>query len=325
MKTISFLLLLFPLLSFAVPGKIDRISDYYVQYQPDSTVGPTEGKLQIVCRFFSDYPEMPHELHYGLNGSSETIALNQNSEFTLHPVPGNYACQFYYSSLFREIEIDSVEVKPGMLTLVTLNFMQNYEDRPVKKPVIYLYPEATTDVSVQLHPAGKLSFTYPVLTDTWQFTAQADGQLIFDQQTVPYLFWESEQPMRNLFGPAQEGFFVKGPETIAFLEEKLTGMGFNDREKTDFITFWGPQLAEHPANLVTFQWNETCNAYATLDITPRPDHVNRVYLLWLPAATTTPVSITPQVLPVFNRDGFDVLEWGGIELIQENIVVTSTH
>ena len=34
-------------------------------------------------------------------------------------------------------------------------------DRPAEKPVIYLYPEEVTDVTVQLDYDGQLTCTYP--------------------------------------------------------------------------------------------------------------------------------------------------------------------
>jgi hypothetical protein len=211
-------------------------------------------------------------------------------------------------------------VKPGVLTLITLNFMPVYEEHTLKKPVIYLYPETATDITVQLHTAGKLAFTYPVLKDSWKFTAQPDGNLVFAHQTVPYLFWEVDQPVQNPFNTSSSGFIVHGSEAVAFLEEKLSAMGLNAREQTDFITFWGPQLAAHPINRVVFVLNDACNSYATLDITPQPAHVNRLYLIWQPISTEGSL-MQPQELPVLNREGFDVLEWGGIELEYEELVI----
>ena len=182
--------------------------------------------------------------------------------------------------------------------------------------MIYLYPETATTVAVNLKTVGNLTFSYPLLSEGWNVTAHPDGTLTCNGKNYPYLFWEADQLVQHPFGSNTfEGFNVAGKDAVAFLEEKLTLMGFNDHERTDFITFWGPQLAANEFNNVTFQFNETCDQYATLTIEPKPQNVNRVYMIWRKAdASVLNQTITPQDLPVLNRSGFDVLEWGGIEV-----------
>ena len=46
------------------------------------------------------------------------------------------------------------------------------------KPVIYLYPETTMEVSVELDFDGTLTTTYPAYRDGWTVTAFPDGTLI---------------------------------------------------------------------------------------------------------------------------------------------------
>ena len=45
------------------------------------------------------------------------------------------------------------------------------------KPVIYLYPEAAANVSVELDYDGRLTCTYPVYEDGWSVAAAPDGTL----------------------------------------------------------------------------------------------------------------------------------------------------
>ena len=56
------------------------------------------------------------------------------------------------------------------------------------KPVIYLYPETETEVTVNLTYNGKLTCTYPAYKNGWTITALPDGTLV-DQngQTYNYL------------------------------------------------------------------------------------------------------------------------------------------
>ena len=61
------------------------------------------------------------------------------------------------------------------------------------KPVIYLYPEEETQVTVQLDYAGELTCTYPTYQDGWTVTASPDGTLTDNQgQTYNYLYWEGK-------------------------------------------------------------------------------------------------------------------------------------
>ena len=51
------------------------------------------------------------------------------------------------------------------------------------KPVIYLYPEQETTVSVSLDYAGTLTATYPAYEDGWTVTAEPDGTLYDENGT----------------------------------------------------------------------------------------------------------------------------------------------
>ncbi len=53
------------------------------------------------------------------------------------------------------------------------------------KPVIYLYPEQETMVSVSLDYAGTLTATYPAYENGWRVTAEPDGTL-YDENGDEY-------------------------------------------------------------------------------------------------------------------------------------------
>ena len=64
------------------------------------------------------------------------------------------------------------------------------------KPVIYLYPKQSTDVSVTLgYPEEELTYTYPAYEDGWRVHAEPDGRLtnLKDGSTHYYLFWEGDK------------------------------------------------------------------------------------------------------------------------------------
>lgn len=316
MKTIISTCLLFLSFTGLAGEHIEKMIGYYVSYEEDSTVSLNATKVKISCQFSEGNPKEQGELRYGWNGTDQKAQLSTTNELDLFPPAGMYRFQFYYSKEYHEIETDSIEVKSGVVTHIHLYFEHQFIHRPVKKPVIYLYPETATSVAIDLKTVGNLTFTYPLLSNGWNVTAQPDGTLTCNGKNYPYLFWEAEQAIQNPFElETFDGFVVAGKDAVSFLEEKLTQIGFNDHERTDFITFWGPQLAANTFNNITFQFNESCNQYADLAIVPKPENVNRVYMIWSKTGTRAlDGTVTPQTLPSLNRSGFDVLEWGGIEV-----------
>ncbi len=177
------------------------------------------------------------------------------------------------------------------------------------KPVIYLYPEEETAVTVALDYGGTLTCTYPAAQDgVWTVTASPDGTLRDEEgQEYSYLFWEGTCAASYDFS---EGFCVSGADTAAFLEEALSSLGLNRREANEFIVYWLPQMEQNPYNLISFQ-AEAYTDHARLEISPRPDSVLRVFMAW--KALDEPVELPAQTLPAFARTGFTVVEWGGAD------------
>ncbi|MCR5287132.1 MAG: hypothetical protein K6D93_04190 [Saccharofermentans sp.] len=181
------------------------------------------------------------------------------------------------------------------------------------KPVIYLYPETRTKVNVKLELDGQLTVTYPVYDAAkgWTVTADPDGTLTDENgRKYSYLYWEGDI---NIKPDLSRGFCVKGEDTATFLETALAELGLNDKEADDFITYWLPQMMGNKYNVITFQ-TKAYEDVASLEISPKPDTVIRVNMLWY--ASEKQVSIRPQDLTTLNpseRKGFMVVEWGGEE------------
>lgn len=177
------------------------------------------------------------------------------------------------------------------------------------KPVIYLYPEETTQVEVALDYDGGLTHTYPAYGDGWQVTAQPDGTLTDEMGREYYcLFWEGVGYWEYDFS---RGFCVAGPDTAAFLEDALAQLGLTDQEAQEFIIYWLPKMEGNPYNLIAFQ-GEAYTDHARLTVTPEPDTLLRVFMAWKPVEA--PVDLPAQELAAPERRGFTVVEWGGVEL-----------
>ena len=189
----------------------------------------------------------------------------------------------------------------------------------MKKPVVYLYPEKAMDVSVEINIKNSYFTTvYPKFNEgnKWNVYAKPNGDIIIGEKTYPYLFWEAESyNSQNM----DEGFIVNSEDAEIFLEEKLRFLGLNDKESTDFITFWLPVLLRNKLSLCSFQTQEFFNNYE-MNINPKPDSILRVFLSI--KKLDHPVNVKEQKLESFERKGFSVVEWGGSEINDEIKEVT---
>ena len=178
-----------------------------------------------------------------------------------------------------------------------------------EKPIIYLYPESTTEVSVKLGYPDKLTASYPHYTDGWHVLAEPDGTLTdLDTDRQLYsLYWEGKDGISTV---TDEGFIVAGSDIAGFLEEKLAILGLNAKEAEEFIIYWLPQLQSNPYNYIRFATAEEIESYMPLTITPTPDTIIRIAMIAKPL--DSPITIKEQILPATPiRSGFTAVEWGG--------------
>ena len=243
------------------------------------------------CFFASPVIPMPYQIKLNGTLSSEWCVGDQ--------VLVTYE-NIYYDDQTHHIEADFVTVEQSDFEL---------DPNADYKPVIYLYPEEETEVSVKLDYSGHLTCTYPKYNDGWTVTASPDGTLTDEKgQIYNYLYWEGETLTQY---DLSKGFCVTGEDTAAFLEDALAKLGLNRREANEFIVFWLPMMQENPYNIISFQ-GDVYTESAKLEITPAPDTVIRVFMAW--QASYEYVEMEAQELSAPERDGFTVIEWGGTEV-----------
>ena len=281
----------------------------------DSTL--TAGQSKYIF-WFRNIPtqEVPINIQYSIDGIAQSGNISAQMNIEITSAPGKHVFQFFYNSDYYEIYSDSLEVLNQHIVNYGLYFEPSRYQIMSEKPIIYLYPEEEMSISVKLDVAGELTFTYPDYGTGWDFTANPNGDLSFGDNTYNYLFWESSEKLSSQDIILNEGFRVEGKNATSFLKEKLTEAGLTSKEMTDFITYWGPRLAQNEANYVQYKFNEECNKFAELNITPKPDNLYRIYILWHPA--THEIELDEQKIISINRKGFTVLEWGGQELPSRN-------
>jgi hypothetical protein len=303
------------------PETEDYAPPFYVL---SSEKDPSLKKNESVFEFHFANPEFRQAgkaplIHASYNGIAYEFSPDEKGIDRLSVKPGVYKFQFYTDS-YLEVYSDSVTILPGYRTVVHVAFFSGNEIF-VDKPVIYLYPPADLEVKTTVIPDGAFTFVYPIaendpsgLQASWRGIAHPDGSMTINGKQYPYLFWEAKSSWDPATAKRSEGFVVPKAGVTAFLEEKLTEMGLNGREQTDFITYWGPKMTGSDRYFVQFMFNDACNRFAELNISPQPEQLFRVYMLWSPVEESAHLSPKPQVIQTVSRNGFYAIEWGGSEI-----------
>ena len=189
----------------------------------------------------------------------------------------------------------------------------------VAKPVIYLYPEKETDVSLKFNFNGKILTTFPKYENGWEIKSYPDGK-IFDKKTKRFynsLFWDGERNFDQNKLEYKEGFIVERKELTSFLIKKLETIGLNNTETNDFVQYWLPILEQNEFNFIHFRTDNEYNIISENIIQPKPETSIRVMMEFYKAETK--FQIKEQKLTPTKRKGFTLVEWGGAE-IPENLL-----
>lgn len=189
----------------------------------------------------------------------------------------------------------------------------------MRKPVVYLYPQTVQSVKVELQVDGTLTTTYPRIAKdhSWTVKAGPTGEL-FDPQTekrYPYLFWEAKRSTAFTIDTAQ-AFCVASKDAERFLEDAANKYALNEKERTDFVTYWLPALENNKFSLVQFLSASEYDRYATMVVSPKPDCMNRLFMIF--QGVHSPVKTGSPTLAQLDRKGFTVVEWGGTNLDEQH-------
>lgn len=198
-----------------------------------------------------------------------------------------------------------------VLTIFIYNSANSNIDGANLKPIIYIYPEEETEVTVVLSNPENLSCSYPKYTTGWNVLAEPDGTLtdLTTGRSLYALYWEGKNKSSEL--DMTEGFVVKGEDTAEFLEEKLEILGLTEREAEEFIIYWLPKMEGNKYNFIRFETMEEINSYMELTISPEPDTLIRVMMDF--KALDEKIEVEEQELTRVERTGYTVVEWGGSE------------
>ncbi len=316
MKNLFSLIFTIAILS-SVNAAVDRMAPYSIKSDKKDKSVP-KGKTKITgVVYVNNSPlqgvrvsSVDHKQYAITNEKGEYRFLIKSSDTSLYAHQVN--CE--------EIIIYKYDFKSQHAVEIDFYMFKRYiEPRPVRKPVIYLYPEKEQDISIILNPKGNLTFTYPQLKESWTVNASPNGELSYNNRIYPYLFWEAEQD--NLTFTTNEngmlpGFLTTTDTIVEFLEDKLTQIGLNNKEQADFITFWAPQMINKKQLFIQFLIDDEYEQnISSMNITPKPTSTKRVYMLYQEIGVED--DFTPyieQLLPSFTRKGYTMIEWGGTEI-----------
>jgi hypothetical protein len=204
------------------------------------------------------------------------------------------------------------------------------------KPVIYLYPEKDTEISVRLINPTYFTAVIPNYNSYWKVLAQPNGILkdlkteltkcesleikfgteyatkACEKNQYPFLYWSGKTKGIN-YPKAENGFIVKKENLNPFFDEKLSFIGFNQKEINDFKEYWVAKLSKNNSDYfrITFFQNDVLNSMFPMEVKPNPNSSIRIFMDW--SAINENTSIIEQKLKSYSRNGFTLVEWGGLD------------
>jgi hypothetical protein len=242
-----------------------------------------------------------------VDSCSETIENDkiekENSKYKIYfDVSYNCGvCPLEYVTYIYEIEEELyVEAYTKTISRETCDPNVSY------KPIIYIYPKEDMDLTIKLKNEKDLLYTYPKYKESWNVRVSKDGNIYdYDTKRNYYgLYWEG---IDNYKLNMDEGFVVKGKDSVKFLEEKLEILGLNEYEINEFIIYWIDKLESNEYNFISFRNEKDINM--PLEFSKQPDTLIRIMMDF--KSLDKPIKVKEQQLTKIERKGFTIVEWGG--------------
>jgi hypothetical protein len=300
----------------------EYVSPYYISSRSiDSTLDAGNGMFAV--KFYSPL-NSPVQAMINITVDHCSISQAADANGFVHFGTSSGKHVIYFSTYnYEEVRTDTIVVADREKIEITVNFSLDNESRPMKKPVIYVYAQENIQMNISMDLHGfPLLFSYPEHNSGWEFTAKPGGEIAMKGKSYKYLFWEGGNANAAFTaGNAKQGYCVERSNLLEFLEKNLDKMGFNSREKQDFITFWYPQMQQNNMNYIRFIFNDDCNIFANLNCNPQPQNIYRMSMLWTSVSNEI-AGLQEQDFPVIDRTGLTVVEWGGGNIKEEMVINT---
>ena len=197
--------------------------------------------------------------------------------------------------------------KPTLKPPTTLSpkpFINPYmPDIPSKKPNIYLYSDRDLTAQVLLTPEKAITVSEPVYqpgmgwqAEIWNGSLNGAGDFLFYEAIVPDAGWQKE-----------EGYVIRAAYREKDMSSMLGPYGFNEKETAEFIEYWASHLVGDVDYVFYPQETDAVEQVMPLSVSPKPDHVMRIWFYAEPLITAPEPVTHPEKIV---REGFYVVEWG---------------
>ena len=279
--------------------------------------------IQCVFRVEDSYEQLMLDQHpvimqVKVDGKTKKFTVtDKNPSFKLSLPKGKHTLAFFINANFEEINLER-EFTGRHYYEIGLNFQGSASSRRqiiLEKPVIYLYGQKEELFTLKVKTDAELKFTYPAYHNEWKGKTSEDGTIQIDNSNYPYLFWDAALPAEKLSPNWLNADQIEGSGVVTYLENRLTNLGFNEKEKTDFITYWGPRMLQMKVVQIVWLQDEQLDPIASLEITPAFKQ-NRIYILFRETDAFMEQTLelkVPALKPV-DRSGNYLVEWGGIQV-----------
>lgn len=315
MKSACILFSLFIGLAFTGRGgnQLESIPGFSL-YNTVQRPGLKDGEAQINLHFNGNFARIPpgyqSVVYYSVNEVNDTMFVGSDLSHTLTLKAGKTVFKFWPGPGYNEVITDSVEIGNQTVSEAIVSFTSRHQVIEVSKPVIYLQSPVERNFTLRVNPPNGFRFTYPPYSGQWQGTVYPNGTIQIGEASYPYLFWDSKQEFQ--FKKHTNGYQIDQKDLVSFLEKQLSHAGLTTAEKTDFITYWGPRMAQYDTVFIQFYLQQDCDQFALINCTPQPV-INRLYIGFSEWNDALIPYLLPLELPAFERTGFNLLEWGGCE------------
>ena len=353
-----------------------EISDYpqYVDYVYPPSLGFLSSQVtnQTNQNFFKDYESaIPDACAGNLNSRVINVSaadLEQvgtvyglplyrlkDANHPLYTLAFNNKLAYYDQDPTAWNDVNKGTIKPTFSEYVSSNpllFIKDYWGRFVVlgeydiklpggcgKPVVYLYPEKPTPVTVKFNAPIQFTTDIPKYTDFWSVLAYPNGSLVnlkaaltdcsqidttkngseyaqeaCQKNVYPYLYWAGNVTSAS-YPVIDKGWIVNRGDLHNFLQATLNEVGLNENEKNDFIAYWLPAMISKnaPYYRLSFLQTSDLNILFPMTVNPKPDTIFRLFLDFQPLANKPQSLPQPQILNKLTRHGFTLVEWGGLK------------
>jgi hypothetical protein len=232
-----------------------------------------------------------------------------------------WGCSVQYNSCSKTVDVYSASKNNEFTltgtrtpTLNTVNIFVSMFELSKPSPFIYLRNAPNGPVSVSLSSALDSYSPKPFFNKEMGWDLNVDNSAIsLNGIEVDHLFYELA--LKKIEMTRNGRNFISKDKVIAFLNDSdfLTKLGFNEEEKRNSLGYLIPKILEASDTefyYLTVLDSESIANVSTLNITPKPDRIDRLYFAVYP--TNVPVRTDSDfVFPKTEKeDGFTVKETG---------------